>query len=301
MDVDVYSFILIFLCALIIPIGLFGNLVSIFIFNDKDFRKQPPSFYFIATCFVNIIIILGLPFYVFISIKAYSDLSCQIITLIAFLLATFQSFLVGLSSLDRVITVFKPFSYLFKNKYKFQVLVLLVTLVVLAVLITPAIYFFHLEITNYNQTFCVYSVEHQWVATYIQVQFLSLRTTIPLIIMIISSSLIFWKIRKDKRKLRVLNQNQKRAQQLGISLIVSDSLFLLCRLPNLTNILFNSYSSNAAIFSFLNSIFSIASALHAVFSFIVFLIFNKVYRDLFIKLMKKIKKYFKINNQVGVA
>ena len=139
MDVDVYSFILIFLCALIIPIGLFGNLVSIFIFNDKDFRKQPPSFYFIATCFVNIIIILGLPFYVFISIKAYSDLSCQIITLIAFLLATFQSFLVGLSSLDRVITVFKPFSYLFKNKYKFQVLMLLVTLVVLAVLITPAI------------------------------------------------------------------------------------------------------------------------------------------------------------------
>ena len=94
-------------------------------------------------------------------------------------------------------------------------------------------------------------------------------------------------------------ENQKRAQQLGITLIVSDALFLLVRLPNFMSFAFNSNLSNTFIFNILVSIFTIFGALHSALSFILFLILNKFYRDLFIKLMKKIKRYFKNQQSSG--
>ena len=106
--------------------------------------------------------------------------------------------------------------------------------------------------------------------------------------MVISSCLIFWKIKKNKRN-----------YQMGIVLIITDSLFLLFRIPGSFNLVFNFNETNQVLFSFLNSLFTIISALHGVFSFVVFLIVNKFYHDLFIKLMKKIRRYFKINNQVS--
>jgi hypothetical protein len=286
--------ILILLCVLVISIGLFGNTISIFIFKNKDLRKYPPAFYLITLSFVNIIGFLVLLFVVFQSIWAHSDFSCKLFTTFLYPYYEFQSFLIAFCALDRLITVFRPFNYLFKNKLNFQLPFLLITLTVLVCLSSLFSLYFKQETTFENQTICLLPNEPQWLFNYMQSEFILFRTVIPLVIMVISSVLIFWKIRKNKKKFRILNINQKKDQQMGIVLIVTDFIFLLFRFPNLINVLLNRNSNN-----FFNSICVIISSLHSALEFVVYLIFNNVYRNLFIKLMKKIRKYLKINNQVS--
>ncbi len=98
------------------------------------------------------------------------------------------------------------------------------------------------------------------------------RTIIPLIIMLISSCLIFWRVRKNRRNFGVLNANQKKDYQMSMVLITSDFTFLIFKLPTLINIFFNFNVSNKVIFNFLNSIFALIGTLHSASNF--FLIFN---------------------------
>ena len=125
--------------------------------------------------------------------------------------------IVAFCSLDRLVTVFKPFNFLFKNKLKFQLPGLSVTLIIILSFVIPGTYFNVQEIVN-NQTTCTFpnEPEYLWLFSYIQKQVILFRTVIPLIIMVISSYLIFWKIKKNTRNLRVLNANQKKDYQMGI-------------------------------------------------------------------------------------
>lgn len=82
---------------------------------------------------------------------------------------------------------------------------------------------------------------------------------------------------------------------MGIVLIVSNSLFLLFRFANLINVAFNTETNNL-----LNPNSLLISTFHAALEFDVYLSFNNVYRSSFIKLMKKMRKCFKINNQVSI-
>ena len=186
---------------------------------------------------------------------------------------------------------------------KFQIPLVVITSIVIIAFVIPAPYFYNKENTSDNQTFCAFSNEPQtiWALNYFKFQFLLFRTIIPFILMIVSSSLIYWKIKSNKRRLGVLNGSQKQAYQMGITLIVMDILFILFRLPTLINTMIDPNGANKIVYSFIYSMFTLIAAIHNVFTFLIFIIFNKVYRKLYLNHMKKIRKFIKRDNRVSPA
>jgi hypothetical protein len=290
--------VIVLLIVLFIIIGLFGNIISIIIFNDKEFRKQPPAFYLIVTSIVNIVTLFYLPILVLPNIWMINSMSCKFFAGLTLTLTEIQSFIVAICSMDRLITVFTPFKCLFKNKMKFQIPLVAIVSSVIVCLVIPAAYFYDKDTTSDNQTFCAFSNEHHisWAFNYFKIQFILFRIGIPFLLMILSSGLIYWKITSNKRKLGTLNASQKQAYQLGITLVVTDILFVVFRLPTLVYVTMNLNEVDKIVYSFNYSMFALIPSLHYSFNFLIFIFFNKVYRQLFIVFTKKI---FKKQNQVG--
>ena len=294
-------YILATLSVVLIIIGLFGNIISIFVFNDKELRKQPPAFYLIVLSILNIVTLFYLPFAVLPNIWMINGMTCKFYGGMTLLIGEIQSIVTAICSLDRLITVFKPFEYLFKNKMRFQIPFVLIVSIAIAAFLVPVPYFYNQETTSDNQTFCAFSNDPQviWALNYFKIQFILFRAIIPFLLMIVSSSLIYWKIKSNKNKLGTFNANQKKAYQLGITLIVMDILFILFRLPTLINTAINSNAADKIVYSFIYSSFVLITALHYSFSFLIFIIFNKVYRQQFLIYLKKLKSIFKKSNQVA--
>jgi hypothetical protein len=292
--------IIITLLVVLIINGLFGNIISIFIFSNKEFRKQPPAFYLNVKSFVNIIALLYLPFTTLPIIWPINDLACKFFFGIMLAGSEYQSFMVSICSIDRLITVFAPFKYLSKNKMKFQIPLVVILSIVITGFVIPAVYFYDKETTSDNQTLCAFSNDPKliWAFDYLKIQFILFRTIIPFILMIVSSSLIYWKIKSNKRKVGTLNAIQKKAYQLGITLIVMDILFCLFRLPTLINTVINPNGSDKVVYSFFYSMFVLFAAVHNAFNFLIFLKFNKAYRKLFFIHTKKLKSFI-IKNRVS--
>ena len=298
MEPDYHLYLIIILLVLFIIIGLFGNIISIFIFNYQEFHKQQSVFYLINSCIINIIIILYLPIATLPTIWTISDLACKLLSGIMYILIQTQSFIIAYCSMDRLITLMSPFKCLFKNKIKFQVLTTLITILIMTIFVIPMEYFYQRQITIQNLTICGFTNEVTWNLTYLKIELFLLRTMIPFAIMIISSTLILWNIKKYKLKFGSINIKQTAEYQLSITLVTMDILFVIFRLPSL--IFATSSEDDNFIFSFTYSMFILIGAFHNVFYFLIFIFFNRVYRCLFFKLMKKIKiSLCKVNNQVS--
>ncbi len=292
--------IIVTILVLLIIIGLFGNTISMFIFANKRFRNESPSFYLIFSSVINVITLVYLPIAALPTIWAINNLSCKLFGGLVLVIYQIQSFAVAFCSLDRVITVYKPFKYLFKNKLKFQLPLVIITSFLIICFVIPAPYFYNREINSENQAFCAFSndPEYFWALNYFKVQFLLLRTVIPFIIMIASSSLIYWKIKSNRNKLRVLNVSQKRSYQMGITLIALDILFIIFRFPTLLNTVLSSNGEDKIVYSFTYSMFVLIAATHNSFSFLICISFNKTYRVFFFKYLKKIKIFLKKTNRI---
>jgi hypothetical protein len=229
-------------------------------------------------------------------------MSCKFFAGLTLTLTEIQSFIVAICSMDRLFTVFTPFKCLFKNKMKFQIPLVAIVSSAIVCLVIPAAYFYDIDTSSDNQTFCAFSNEYHanWAFNYFKIQFILFRIGIPFLLMILSSGLIYWKITSNKRKLGTLNATQKQAYQLGITLIVMDILFVVFRLPTLINTVINPNGSDRIVYSLFYSMFVLFAAVHNAFTFLIFLIFNKAYRKLFFKHIKKFKSFIKRNRVSSV-
>ena len=120
--------------------------------------------------------------------------------------------------------------------------------------------------------------------------------------MIISSVLIFFRVYKNKRKLRSDYASFRKEYQMAICLIIVDVVFLLLRLPNCIYSLIYKKEDGSIVYTKLYFIFSLLANGHSVFDFIIFICYNKIYRNLFSKFIlccrsssKKVKMNFSKN------
>ena len=88
---------------------------------------------------------------------------------------------------------------------------------------------------------------------------------------------------------------------MGITLVEMDILFILFRLPTLINTMIDPNGANKIAYGFIYSMFSLIGTMHNVFTFLIFIIFNKVYRKLYLNYMKKVRKFIKRDNRVFTA
>ena len=270
-------------CAVYIIIGCSGNITSIFIFNKKEFKTQPTTTYLISLNVLNIICIVYLPFIIIAQLwtDIYDEtISCQIFFGFMYILSETQSLIYSLCSLDRCITIFAPLKYLKKNKLKFQLAILFMISFIVVLLSVPTIYYAEKQVFE-NQTVCDF--KNGWSFKYSLYQYTLMRTIIPFLVTIISSLLTIYKLIASKLRLQARDwKKMKREYHFARSLIIMDLIFFLVRLPTLIN---NNIQNNTRfLYTFLYSVFCLMGAVHSVLLFLIFIVFNKIYRDLFKKI-----------------
>ena len=286
----IQCYVLIGFCICFFLIGVFGNIISIVIFARKEFIKQPATVYLILSSIVNLIILLYLPFMVMPDIwtqLAAETISCQLFGGFVVILTEIRSWIYSIGSLDRCITTVAPFKFQFKNKLKFQLALIIICAIILILLCVPFItYYREYNSESENKTVCLLpqTIEFSWVIIYFKFQFGLFRTVLPFIVTLLASIITAYKICSSKLNLNDRDwKSMEKEIQFAKTLIMMDILFIITRIPTLINIAFQ--SSMLFLYTFLYSSFILFSALHNAFSFLIFIIFNKIYRRLFKKLL----------------
>ena len=100
--------------------------------------------------------------------------------------------------------------------------------------------------------------------------------------MITSSVVVSRKIYKRELTL-TLNPQSKTAIKLAKSLVAMDIVFILTKLPPLLYVLILNVGSEELIYSFTYTLICVICASYSYFYFLFLIIFNKIYRDIFVK------------------
>jgi hypothetical protein len=261
-------------------IGGFGNVISIMIFNNKLLKTQPTTGYIQSFFVINILTILYMPIQLVAPILITNTFSCKFSTGIFLILLELQAWVTAISSFDRLISVYKPCDYLFKNKFKFQIIVMISSLVLVTILLLPTFIYMDAVILE-NQTMCFFM--DIWSGIYTKYQYILFRVAFPFIVMIVSSLIITYKMCKIKARIST-NQSRKREANLFKALIFSDLFFILFRLPMVFYIILHENGLNV-LNNFEYSIYLAIGLLNNVLMFLLLLASNRIYRKLFFEYM----------------
>ena len=287
--------ITIIISVIFLIIGVLGNLISFFIYKNKDFKDHSATIYFKLICILNILIVLILsPYGMTPVIFDINIINCKINTVLIVVFPEIKSWVLAIASIDRFISFLAPSKLLFKNKFKFQVVIIIVVILFFGLLTFPYGYYMNVAEIE-NQTVCSVPTSSQlaWVFVYFKIEYFFFRSAIPFIVMLVTSITIGWKMYRRKALLSQ-NSNRKREEQLIISLIAMDVSFIIFRIPLIFYILFTYKGETSVAFDLVYTIFTAISGLNSVFAVLIFFSFNKKFRQLFLK-------YAKFQNRVGVV
>ena len=152
-----------------------------------------------------------------------------------------------------------------------------------------------------NTTTCFFpSNELDWILIYYKIEYALVRVFIPFLLMTISSIMVTYKMCEMKTRL-TRNTDLERERQMFISLISHDIFFIVFRIPM---VIYSIINNNSVLFfdSFGYCICLAIGLLSNVFMFIVFIFFNKVYKQIFIQIMvcrpKTQKPQGNVNNMI---
>ena len=281
---DLETNIIIATSGLLTIVGVFGNIITIIIFRQKEFQKQSTSAYFIILSIVNIINIIYVPLTLIPSKWSVNSFACKTCFGLLIIIPEIQSWIVATCSIDRLLMVMVPHKFDFRKKLLFQLAIIIIIVLILTLTLIPYLVYYEFDKTPQNETMCLLMADSpSWVWIYGKIEFALLRTIFPFLIMIISSVLLFWRVLIQKKKLKGNNACFQKEYQMVISLVIVDLVFLVLHLPNTIYAVIYKPDDGSIIYSFLCSAFSLFGYSFTVFEFIVFIFSNNIYRDLFRK------------------
>ena len=261
-------------------LGIIGNIISIIIFKSKELKHKSTTVYLTSVCCLNIITSIYLPLEMVPSIMYINETNCKIFIALAIIIPQIKSWLIAFCSIDRLLFIIAPTKFMFKENFKFIIILIGSTVLIALASASPLIFYYTTENNPKNQTICKLPSEPSsaWMLVYSQQHFL-FRTIAPFITIIVSSLIISWKIWRRKFESNNFEKDiplTKSLVALGISLIVF-------RLPIIIYMFTSNKGENRFIFSFTYSLFFAISDLNVAFLIFLFLIVNKKYRKLFVK------------------
>ena len=274
-------------CCISIPIGLFGNFMSILIFSGKSFSKQSGATYFIFDSILNIIILIQLPNQLMLTYWSNSDLACQISFGLMLITSETASWVTVLGSIDRLLAVVAPYKFGFKKNKKLQISLIAVMIFLIIIGNIPFPFMIKaFELPN-NKTICYasYGEDVIWGYYYGLVVITLFKIVLPYFLMIISSVIIVKTIWKSKENI-FNKRHHKKEKELTKSLVALDTFFIISSLPLLCNYYFN--QTDLVLYCILYAL----TNLYHVFLFLLFIFVNKLYRGEFFNYMKKILFFF---------
>ena len=268
-------------CCLLIPMGLFGNIISVIIFSSKKFKKQPGILYFKIDCIMNIIILFQLPNQLMLSYWTSADIGCKISFGVMLITNQIQAWITVFCSLDRLLGVIAPYKFGFIKNRSFQYgLIISTSFLIFNADLPFAMIMTSVSLEN-NSTICYPPTDPKviWSFYYALADIVVFKTVIPFVIMISTSIIIIKTIWKSKRNLFTKRHHVKE-KELAKSLVALDFFFVIFSLPLIFDFLFNSDSL------FLYCILYTLTNFYNVFLFVLFYVSNKIYRPIFIKYIK---------------
>ena len=260
--------------------GIIGNTLVLYILSQKEMRKVSIFRYLIAASVFDIMNCLTLwPYNYpnFFLMNTYS-LSCKLQFYIANTFFAAGPWFILLSSLDRLIIVYYPYSLKFRKMFKFQALEMGTLLTVLMIINLP--FYFYTDIIDAdNDTYCGYVEETEFMSFYLDLYAAFLDVLIPFLLMILSTGLICYRLMFKKTALPRNERKYKKDKQLVKVLITIDAFFLTCNLPYYIFVVTVDALSINYFGTFLYDALDALTVVYNAFDFFVFFFSNTLFRD----------------------
>lgn len=264
-------------------IGAIGNLLVIFVFTRPQFLKVSMFRYLIVATISNTINLLAnwpsvYPDFFYVN---KLSISCKIFYYFFYVPYQVSPWILSLTSIDRYLKVKYPTTLQFRNNFKYQ-LMAIIGIIVLISLINIPIYIYHdVEANNGCLT------TDNTVQVYLDILNALLGVIIPFVIMAVTTFLIGHELIKKKKNLK--QENKKRFERdlnLIKTLLIMDSYFLLLNLPYCIYMIACDLLNINAFDTLTLYIVCILTYIFSSCDFFIFIIFNKLFRNYFISIIK---------------
>jgi hypothetical protein len=213
---------------------LIGNSFTCYIFTAKSFRRVSMFFYLAIGTVVNILMLLTIW-----PVSAAKDLfkfhsnlfSCKFFTFITFFLSEISPWMITLGSLDRLISVKYLRRFQFRNKLKYQIGIVFIIAISIALLNLPILLYITIGLNRANQTRCGLEIHNLYIG-----QFLIIKTDIialffPFVLMLFSTITIGQHLIANKKKISI-NRNKFQKELQYVKTVVSmDFFFFITNAP----------------------------------------------------------------------
>ena len=248
MSAEDFSYVMNFIQAIIITIGLIGNIISIIVFSKKTFRTNSISTYCISIAiFENLSIaeMIADFFRVVYRVKAIdqTNFNCKIINYISTIMSTVQACLLVAFSIDKLLSM-KSVQIIKKKWFQFSIVGSIVFINALAYIFLP------ISLRRTEKYPGVYICDYSTIVFYKEFFIVNLLESclVPFIIMSVTSTLtirLLIKSRNSVEKIngQVLKERRSRDRKYAISSITFNIFFIVLKLPLLVYYILSAFYS----------------------------------------------------------
>ena len=274
------------IASLQVLLGISFNIIALYIYQKKEFQTQSTTVYLIFDSILGILLTIQLPFGMVPTILPLNVIGCKVTIAFGVIFPIIKGWNLVLCGFDRLASVAAPHSFKIKNKKGFQMTIIAIISLVIILLAFPTVYFYEVDTNTSNETFkCGFpsQPDYAWLNYYFKVQFLVIKGILPFLIMLILSIVNAWKVYLSKRNFQP-NRDMSREIHYGVSLVTIDTCFIIFKLP----LAIYGLLKNMDIERKLDLVYSLLCALAhltVVFSVLIFIILNSIFRKHFLNLM----------------
>jgi hypothetical protein len=261
-------------------IGLLGNSFVFYILTRPKFFKKSIYRYMIFETILNTLLVIGAWIYNYPDIFFNSSLTaCKSIIYLSLSIYRLSPWIIALTAIDRYLSVKYPRKFEFRNKFKFQALAIFLVTLAIGLAGTPNILNRTLDL---NQTRCI--TINQKTQIIMNIVNILLAVLLPILIMSISTSLIYHQLKIQKKN---LNSNNLRKESRLCKVLFSISLFyFICNLPYSVVTLINNLSALPIVGTFSFDIVLFISAIYPSCDFFIYFFTNKLFRSYFLSMIR---------------
>ena len=214
-----------------IVIGVIGNAFVLYILGHKQFIHEPIFRYLFLATVLDLINLWPelFGFYSnFFQIDTYSE-NCKWSSYIFSIIDSSIPWVMLMSSFERYLQVYYPNRLLFRNKFKYQVLLIFIITCCLIIINLP--FYFYVDIVvSSNTTICSFVDYNPYIPFVLDLFFFFYEVLIPLVLMFTCTRLISKKLIQNNL-LHVNQSKYDKNKHLVRMLLSMDLFFLICNLP----------------------------------------------------------------------
>ena len=268
-----------------IPFGIIGNLISIFIFTRPSLNKKTNTgLLFTILCLINIYVVLNEALFYWPIINTFViKLHLNNNVVVKFLERVVEqslSWIQALISFDRFITVFFPVKGVRLMSKKWVSMSILFGIFVLISSANSFHFVLYVSIStrnnnNFNQLFIINNLID-----------ILMKICIPYLIIVVFDLMVIVRLRRSKPELRSRQPRRNKSYRFTINTILIDLLFLIFNIPSILIFYFKRILN-------LNSpplpiqVLPLLANIYSHLFFILFFIFNRIFRHEFVSIFKR--------------